>query len=492
MWKVVFNQIIRRYLKHRYKRIEKIRTDPIGLQEQVLSKILKYNKSLIGNNNPNQWFLCKPVVEYNDIEASVNEMMLGQKDVLCSGVVSQYAKSSGTTGNKSKYLPLNRKMRYGNHVSCSWDTMAIIYNDDPSAKIFRHKSIVMGGSLETKGSVTIGDVSALLLGQMPWPGRPFYTPSMETALLSDWEEKIEKMARTCPNEQVVMAGGVPTWTLVLFNKILETQGKKNMHEVWPMFKYYMHGGVGFEPYKEEFSNLFPQGISYYEAYNASEGFFAIQDGKDKNGMLLLLDHYIYYEFIPLDKYPDQNKLTPLKEVIINTPYVMVITTVSGLWRYVPGDVVEFLSTKPYRVKVCGRTKQYINAFGEELMAGNVEMALKEVLSKHDARINEYTIAPVYIKGANQGYHQWLVEFQKLPKDIALFEKDLDNALRNLNSDYDAKRYKDIALQGLKINIAKNGLFHTWLKKKGKYGGQHKVPRLSNTREYMDELIAENK
>ncbi len=434
-----------------------------------------------------------PITDYETIQPSIERMMDGEKDVLVNGRVKWFAKSSGTTSARSKYIPVTTEFLYGNLIRSHWDATSIIYQNDPEAEIFKKKSLIMGGSLSPykDTDVMVGDISAIMIDRMPSVGKPFYSPCFETALLEDWEEKIEKMSEECMKEEIVMCGGVPTWTIVLFDRILEKTGKKNIHEVWPSMKYYFHGGVGFGPYKEQFQKYFPDpSFKYFEVYNASEGYFAIQDDPEAEGMLLLTDNGIYYEFIPPDQWTvEQPQAIPLSEVKMGVNYAIVITNTAGLYRYTPGDTVQFTSISPYRIMVTGRTKHFINVFGEEVMVGNTDACLSVTCKEVPALVRDYTVGPVYMEKKKQGGHIWLIEFEKAPEDLSYFAARLDSNLRKINSDYDAKRSKDIALRPLQIQQVPKGTFHRWLKSRGKIGGQTKVPRLSNDRHYVEELLA---
>jgi hypothetical protein len=351
----------------------------------------------------------------------------------------------------------------------------------------------MGGSLSSfqeNPSVTIGDISAIMIKRLPPIGRPFYTPDFETALLEDWEEKIEIMAEKCLHQNVVMFGGVPTWNIVLFNKMLEISGKQTIGEIWPNVHTYLHGGVGFKPYRKQFDlYMGKEDFDYYEVYNASEGYFSVQDFSNTDGMLLLTDNGIYYEFIPIEEWGKEDPETVLLEdVELNRNYAIVITNFGGLYRYMPGDTVSFSSLSPYRLHVTGRTKHFINVFGEEVIVGNTDQALALTCKEIPAILNEYTVAPIHLERDKKGGHQWLVEFERPPVDLTAFARLLDKNLRLVNSDYDAKRSKGLALKNLTIKVLPEGTFHQWLKAKGKYGGQHKVPRLSNDRVYAEELL----
>ncbi len=496
-----FNKGVKLYLKNRYHRIEAIRKDPFFFQEQVLKSLLdrashtEYGKlfDFAKISSQSDFSRALPLTDYEDHKANIYKMMDGAEDVLWKGKVEWYAKSSGTTSDRSKYIPVSKDFLFKNNVAASWDTMAITYHEDPECQIFQKKSLIMGGSLSKwkhKDKVQVGDISAILLHRMPAVGRPFYSPDFKTALIDDWEEKIDRMSDICIHDDIVMFGGVPTWTIVLFKRILEKTGAKNMQEVWPNVKYYMHGGVGFDPYVDQFKEFFPNpNFNYFEAYNASEGYFAMQDRQGTKGMLLLLNNDIYYEFLTMEELTSESPQTiPLSDVTTYTNYAIVISSSSGLWRYMPGDTVCFTSVHPYRIKVSGRTKHFINVFGEEVMVGNTDKALAETLKSLPAVVSEYTVAPIFMNQNQKGGHLWLIEFEKEPDNITAFEILLDDNLKKINSDYAAKRFKDMALSRLQIQLIPSGTFHKWMASKGKIGGQNKVPRLFNSRKYVDELL----
>lgn len=436
------------------------------------------------------------LTDYEDLKPFIARMMHGERDVLWPGRINWFSKSSGTTNDKSKYIPISPQNLSKCHIRGTWDTMTLYYHNRPQATQFADKSMLMGGSLspfEGHPSTMVGDVSAIMIQHMPWVARPFFIPDFETALLPNWEEKLEKLARAGANTpNVVMIGGVPTWTVVLFRRILELTGKQNMLEVWPKFQVYTHGGVSFTPYRQQFQHFFPcSQVDYQEIYNATEGFFAVQDVLGEEGMLLLLNNGIYYEFIPMSEWGKTNPQTlSLAEVEVGKNYALVISTNSGLWRYLPGDTVIFTSTQPYRIKVSGRTKQFVNAFGEEVMVDNTDKALAEACALTGAEVHEYTVAPVYFQGTAQGGHQWIIEFDKEPLELPAFAQMLDLNLQRINSDYEAKRYHDLAMLPLTIKAVPAGTFHNWLRAKGKLGGQHKVPRLANHRTYIDEILGQ--
>ena len=493
-----FNTIIKGYLKYRHTRIEQMYRNPTEVQNEVFQslisklKLTEYGKSYGINNVKSipDFKKALPLVYYENLYPNIQKMMEGGEDILWPGKVQWFAKSSGTTNDKSKYIPITDDNLFDNHVAASWDAMSILYDNRPDARIFDRKNLIMGGSLtHINDKLITGDVSAILLDRMPAVGRPFYSPDFETALLSDWEEKIEKMAHQCIQDDIVMFAGVPTWTIVLFKRILEITGKNNMYEVWPNVRTYFHGGVGFAPYVEQFNKFLPGGdLQYYEVYNASEGYFAVQDRPNEKGMLLLLDNAIYYEFLPVENMSDESAETlTLAQVEVGQDYVIIISTSAGLWRYKPGDIVHFTSIAPYRIMVSGRTKHFINVFGEEVMVSNTDKAIQLTCAALGGIVNDYTVGPIFMQEGQKGGHQWLIEFEVIPHEKEAFAKLLDQNLRSINSDYDAKRYKDIALDNLEMDIVPKGTFNKWLKAKGKIGGQSKIPRLSNDRKLLNEL-----
>jgi hypothetical protein len=405
--------------------------------------------------------------------------------------VEWFAKSSGTTNDKSKFIPLTTESIEENHFQGSKDVLTIYYNDLPDSDLLMGKGLVIGGSHQVhplKDNFKYGDLSAVLLQNSPFWASFIRTPELSIALMDEWENKIESLAQNTINEDVSSISGVPTWTMVLLKRILEITGKKNIKEVWPNFEVYIHGGVSFTPYKNEFNKLIGPGCNYVEIYNASEGFFAAQDRLNEEGMLLFLEHGIFYEFMPIEEYGKENpKTIGLDKVELGKNYAIVISTNGGLWRYLVGDTIQFTTLAPFRIKVSGRLKQFINAFGEEVIADNTDKAISEACAEFGLTMLEYTAAPVYMSDSNAGAHEWLIEFEQVPKDMLAFTICLDKKLQSLNSDYEAKRHKDIALGLPIITAAKKGCFHEWLKRKGKLGGQHKVPRLSNERKLIEEL-----
>ncbi len=449
--------------------------------------------NLTDSSQPHYHLSNLPIVKYEDIADDIQSMMMGGKDVLWPGVVKYFAKSSGTTNDKSKFIPITNNFLNKNIQRTNWDVASIVYDQVPNAGIFRDKSLLMGGSMskyEPFPSTLYGDISALMIHLMPRIARPYFTPSFETATMPDWEEKISRMCVEIDHENVFLFGGVPTWTMVLFEKILERYGVDTMSSIWPNARVYLHGGVGFEPYRRQFEDYFPRpDFNYLEAYNASEGYFAIQNNVKEEGMLLLLNNGIYYEFIPVSELSDPSAiLYGLNKVTTGIDYALVISTCSGLWRYMTGDTIQFTSLSPYKIKVSGRTQQFINAFGEEVMIGNTDMAIAKVSSQFGVGISDYTVAPIYLEGAKKGGHEWLIEFNSEPDSLEQFGDLLDRELKNLNSDYEAKRYKEMALEPPIIKSLPQGTFVRWMELQGKLGGQHKVPRLHNSRKYVDKIL----
>jgi hypothetical protein len=507
--KSVFNFGVSKFLRWRHQRIENMRAHPIKTQQQVFQKLLSNGKGTwygrqFGFEDIHSYTTFNsrvPAINYESIKSSIQRMMMGERDVLVHGEVKWYAKSSGTTSDKSKFIPVPRQNLYGCHIRGSWDTVTILYHHRPDIRLFAGKSLIMTGSLQPIADSPIssksGDISAIMAYHMPAIGKPFYAPDIQTTLIADWETKIRKTAEYLKNEpELVMFGGVPTWNLVLFRRLLEETGAANLLELFPNLKAYVHGGVGFEPYRDEFKKLLPiDDFMYIEVYNATEGFFAVSDELHSKDMLLLLDNGIFYEFMPLADFEQgkESGIVPLEGVAIDTPYVLLISSNAGLWRYIPGDTIKFTSIQPYRITIVGRTQQYVNAFGEEVVVANTDQALALTCHEMDAVVREYTVAPVYLSTRDRGRHQWLIEFEKMPADVDYFSQRLDEHLQMLNSDYEAKRFQSMALDQLSIVTLKKGTFMSWMKSKGKLGGQHKVPRLSNHRNIVEEILkfAEN-
>ena len=434
-----------------------------------------------------------PIHEYNDLKPYIERIMQGEQNLLWNTPINWFAKSSGTTSDKSKFIPVSNESLEDGHFKAAKDILSLYYMYNPDSDMLTGKGLLIGGSHSISNlheEAHYGDLSAVLMQNTPFWGNLIRTPDLSIALMDEWESKIEKLAETTINENVTSVSGVPTWTLILFQRILERSGKKTIKEVWPSLEMYFHGGVSFHPYKEQFKKLIGGEINFLEMYNASEGFFAAQDIPGSDGMLLFLDHGIFYEFMPIEEYgKEQPRTIGLKDVELGQHYAPVISTNGGLWRYLLGDTIQFTNLSPFRIKVSGRLKLFINAFGEELIIDNADRAIAEACKQCDAIISDYTAGPVYFSEDGNGGHEWLVEFEKEPTDIDKFINVLDESLKNLNSDYEAKRYKDIALRSPLLKTIPKGHFNKWLKNKNKLGGQHKIPRLSNDRVILEELIA---
>ena len=434
-----------------------------------------------------------PVHEYEDLKPYIEQMLAGEENILWPTPVEWFAKSSGTTSDKSKFIPVSEESLKDGHYKAAKDVLTLYYENFPASNLLTGKGLVIGGSHSVSRineQIHYGDLSAVLMQNAPFWSNWLRTPELEIALMDKWEEKIERLADATIPENITSISGVPTWTIVLFRRILEKTGKKYISEVWPELELYLHGGVSFIPYREQMEKLIGKPINYLEMYNASEGFFAAQDQPGEDGMLLFADHGIFYELMPLEEYCSRfPKTVGLSQVELNRQYAPVISTNGGLWRYIVGDTVQFTSLQPFRIRVSGRLKHFINAFGEELIIDNTDRAIAMACEQTNAVVAEYTAAPVYFSDHNNGAHEWLIEFEKEPNNMNQFGFELDNALKQLNSDYEAKREKDIALRAPVIRTVEKGGFHRWLEQKGKLGGQHKVPRLSNHRQTVEEMAA---
>jgi hypothetical protein len=433
-----------------------------------------------------------PVTSYEDNHLQIERARKGESNIFWPTPIKWFAKSSGTTNSKSKFIPVSSASLENCHYAASKDLLCMYLNNNPDANLFLGKSLRLGGSKELyKENATVyGDLSAILIDNMPFWAEYSSTPNNEVSLMADWELKMQAIVDQTIQENVTSLAGVPSWMLVLLNNVLESTGKSNLFEIWPNLEVYFHGGVNFDPYIEQYNAILPKdNFRYYEIYNASEGFFAIQDRNANKELLLMLDYGIFYEFIPMDTYGSASqKVIPLEQVQVAKNYAIVITTNAGLWRYKIGDTVRFTSISPFRIKVTGRTKHHINVFGEELIIENAETALKQASKHTQCEILDYTAAPIFMEGREKGAHEWIIEFKTPPKDLSLFTKSLDSALMDLNSDYQAKRFNNITLNLPKVHVARQRLFYDWLKQKNKLGGQHKVPRLSNKRDFIEELL----
>jgi hypothetical protein len=437
-----------------------------------------------------------PIQSYEDLKPLIMRMMKGERNVLWPGKTDYFAKSSGTTSDKSKFLPVSRSALCECHYRGGMDTVATYLNNNPNSRLFSGKGLVLGGNCKPSsynGNVQVGDLSAILIENINPLANLFRTPSKKIILMDEWVSKLEAISKHTIHQNITSISGVPSWMLVLIKKILEQSGKKYLTDIWPHIEVFFHGGVSFTPYREQYKALIPsEKMHYLETYNASEGFFSIQNDWNDPAMLLLLDYGIFYEFIPAEEVDlDSPSICRLEEVELQRNYAVVISTSSGLWRYKLGDTLKFTSKFPYKITITGRTKHFINAFGEEIIIDNAEKALESACLATHAKIREYTAAPIYMSSNTKGKHQWLIEFEQEPDNPATFAQILDDTLKKNNSDYEAKRYNNMTLELPDIVFARHNLFYDWLEEKGKLGGQHKVPRLCNTREYMEQLIQSN-
>lgn len=497
----LINSLISWFMKKRMHQIELFMKYPRDVQEEWLKKLVLAARNTewgrkFGYSEIEDYYDFAsrvPVSEYEDLRPYVDRLRKGEQNILWNTEIKWFAKSSGTTGDKSKFIPVSQEALDECHYKGGKDLLSIYCNNNPETRVFTGKLLGMGGSHFPDNPETgtfVGDVSAILMENLPAWIELIRTPDLSVALMSEWEQKIEKIARITSREDVTNITGVPSWTLVLLKRILEITGKSNIREVWPNLEVFIHGGVSFTPYRQQFLSLIDGPMNYLETYNASEGFFGIQDRNNAGDMLLMLDYGIYYEFIPLNEFGEQEPTpVPLFEVKTGTNYAMIISTNAGLWRYKIGDTVTFTSTDPYRIRITGRTKNFINAFGEELIIDNAQKALDCACAKTGAILNEFTAAPVYFSDNSSGAHEWLIEFEKQPDDLGYFTEVLDNALKSLNSDYEAKRYHNMILAEPLIRALPKGTFYEWLKSRDRLGGQFKVPRLANDRKYIDEILA---
>ncbi|HNP24693.1 MAG TPA: GH3 auxin-responsive promoter family protein [Panacibacter sp.] len=500
----ILSPAISRLARFRYWKIEQWMHHPVEAQREVLQDLITHAQHTeIGRKYGfSEMFTIRsfksrvPIHEYEDLKPYIERLMNGEQNILWNTPVYWFAKSSGTTSDKSKFIPITEESLEDCHFQGAKDVLSLYYELNPDSDLLTGKGLVIGGSHQISSineELHYGDLSAVLLQNTPFWSTWIRTPELSIALMDEWESKIEKLAMSTIEENVTSISGVPTWTLVLIRRILEITGKTTLKEVWPNFELYIHGGVSFTPYKEQFERLIGGNIFYLDMYNASEGFFAAQDNPNDEGMLLYLDHGIFYEFMPVEEYGKPSPQTiGLQKVEIGRNYAPVISTNGGLWRYLTGDTIQFTSIAPYKIIVSGRLKHFINAFGEEIIVDNTDKALAVACNNTGAILNDYTAAPVYFSDKNNGAHEWLIEFDAAPENLQQFTFELDSALKSLNSDYEAKRHKDIALRMPLVKVLKKGTFTEWLRTKGKLGGQHKVPRLSNNRKYVDEILALSK
>lgn len=495
--------------RKRQKELERHFTQPLDLQNDVLKRLVgtatdtKYGREHIfsATRNYEDFRFNVPVNTYEELKDSIDIMRHGSRDVLWPGTVKWYAKSSGTTNDKSKFIPVSYEGLERIHYAGGTDVVAFYLQNNPKSRLFDGKALILGGShipnYNVEGSL-VGDLSAILIENINPLVNLVRVPDKKTALISDFEVKRDLIARQCLRKNVTNLSGVPSWMMSVLVRVMELSGKQHLEEVWPNLEVFFHGGIAFTPYRAQYERLITKpGMNYMETYNASEGFFGIQNDPSDASMLLMLDYDVFYEFAPMEAIDDAGNLTddslvvPLEGVETGRNYAMIISTSCGLWRYMIGDTVRFTSVKPYKFVITGRTKSFINAFGEELIVDNAEQGLLYACRKTGAEVREYTAAPVFMDSDARCRHQWLVEFSKEPEDLAEFARLLDVRLQQLNSDYEAKRFKNITLQPLELVKARPELFNDWLRSKGKLGGQHKVPRLSNSRKHIEELLEMN-
>ncbi len=482
----LFHTVVSWILKKRKYQIDLFLKHPIEVQEEVLYDLLSearntYVGKKYGFKNIKSYeaFAKRvPIRKYESIEPMIERNRQGEQNVLWPSKIQWFAKSSGTTNAKSKFIPVSDEAIDDCHLKAGKDMLCLYINNNEDTEIFKGKGLRLGGSsaVYEDNDTFFGDLSAIIIENMPFWADISSAPRQKTALMSEWETKLDAIVHETIKEDITSLAGVPSWMLVLLNRVLEV---------------YFHGGVNFKPYREQYEKLIPKkNFRYYETYNASEGFFAIQDQNNSDELLLMLDYGIFYEFIPMDTYQEEDsEAIPLEQVELDKNYALVISTNSGLWRYLIGDTIKFTNLKPYRIKITGRTKHYLNVFGEELMVENADNALDKACKQTDSQIIDYTVAPLFMNGKSSGGHEWLIEFRKSPEDLAEFTRILDESLKQVNSDYEAKRYLDMTLRLPLVHKAREGLFYDWLKSKNKLGGQHKVPRLSNDRNHLEELMA---
>ncbi|RYE22658.1 MAG: GH3 auxin-responsive promoter family protein [Sphingobacteriales bacterium] len=497
----IISPALKGFFRLRQSAIDNYMLNPIDTQQQVFNALIgsaqftEYGKKhgFEKISSISDYQKAVPINDYDSLKPYIQRILEGEQNILWPSPITWFAKSSGTTSDKSKFIPISKESLDENHYKGGKDVHALYFKQYPESKVMAGKCLVIGGSHQINqlnADSFYGDLSAVMLQNMPYYSTLVRTPDLSIALMDEWEQKIEMMAHQTMQENVTYIAGVPTWTIVLIKRILEISGAKHLHEVWPNLELYIHGGVSFVPYRKQFEAFIPSpSMHYVETYNASEGFFAAQDEAGSEGLLLFLNHGIYYEFMPMDEYGKEHPQTlTLKEVELGKNYALIISTNGGLWRYMVGDTVQFTSLYPFRIKVSGRLKHFINAFGEEVIVDNSDYAIAQACKETGAIVNDYTAAPVYMTGETNGAHEWIIEFENLPVPLEVFTEAMDNALKKVNSDYEAKRHKDIALRMPIVHRMPKDGFKQWLKDKGKLGGQHKVPRLSNERKFLEEML----
>ena len=497
-----FNAVFSHIIKKRIPRINRFSEDPISCQKENLEFLLstaayttfgkQYEYDKIRSVKS---FQAKvPLSNYDSLKPYIERQLHGEVNVLWPGKTSWFAKSSGTSSNKEKLLPITVDSLYENHYAGGKDLLALYYQNFPNRKLYNAKHLIIGGSTQIQSmsnDTSIGDLSAFIVENLPWWTEIRRTPKREIALMSNWEEKLDKMAYATINENICIIAGLPSWTSILMKKILAITGKSNIHEVWPNLELYIHGGMNFSPYEKTFNDLFPDSkMNYVEAYNSSEGYFGLQDQVKSKNLLLLSDSHVFYEFIPMEDFDglESKTVLSLEEIELNKEYALVISTSAGLWRYIIGDTIKFVENSPYRFQITGRTTQYINAFGEKLLMIHAEKAIAKAANKCKASIKDYTVAPFYIDENGNGGHEWAISFVEKPEDIGEFQQQLDYELKQLNGDYLGKRVANINMTNPRIKVVEHDVFDSWLKSKNKLGGQHKVPRLSKDRSFIEEIL----
>jgi hypothetical protein len=497
-------KLIRNVFTPRHKGINKYTQQAEELQEKVFQQLIQKAKHTewgrqYDYSSIHQYATYNerlPISNYDDLKGYIDRMRHGEKDILWRGEVKWYAKSSGTTNDKSKFIPVTRDGLKDTHYAGGFDCVSLYLKNNPKSKFFSGKGLILGGSHSPNYNLKkslVGDLSAILIENINPLVNYIRVPDKQTALMSDFEQKMLRIAEQTIHKNITNLSGVPSWMLAVINKILEITGKNTLDEVWPNLEVFFHGGVAFTPYREQYKQIIQSSkMHYMETYNASEGFFGCQDDLTDPAMLLMIDYGVFYEFIPMDEIEQENpKVIPLSDIEVGKNYAMVISTTGGLWRYLIGDTIKFTQKNPYKFIITGRTKHFINAFGEELIVDNAEKGLAAACQATGAQISDYSAAPVFMDKNAKCRHQWLIEFSQKPDSLEKFAEKLDSTLQEINSDYEAKRDKNITLQMLEVIAARENLFHDWLKEKGKLGGQHKVPRLSNTREHIDQMLGMN-
>lgn len=501
--KALFNSVVNWFIKQRMDQIQNFIAEPMETQQAVLfSQLFKAEETVYGErygfkniSSIKDFQEQVPIVSYEEFEPYIERARQGESDVIWPGIIRQFAKSSGTTNAKSKFIPITDDSLEDCHYKAGKDLVSIYANNHPDNQLFLNKNLRLGGSAEMyeNYNTKYGDLSAILIDNLPFWVEITTVPSKKVSLMTEWEAKMKAIVAEVKSENVGSLTGVPSWMMVLLQKVLTETGKGSISDIWPNLEVFFHGGISFKPYREQYRNVIGKSINYYEIYNASEGFFAIQDVSGSDQMLLMLDYGIFYEFVKLEDVGKSHpKAYTIDEVELGVNYAVIITTNGGLWRYMIGDTVVFTSLSPHRIQISGRTKHHINVFGEELMIDNVERALEAACQQTEAIVKEYTGAPIFMESNAKGAHEWMIEFSNEPNDFEVFKKSFDDELKKLNSDYEAKRYNNMTLREPVIHQARPHLFFEWMSSRGKLGGQNKVPRLSNEREYIEPLLQLNK